>query len=88
METITHDSPIWDDNGVKALTKEQAIICSVVTGMVFLPMRHVRMDVSRRMGREVKLTEFSNPAFVDEVRALYRSDFLKIVVNDPMIERI
>lgn len=86
MELIPRDSEVWNDEGVVPLTKEQAIICAIITGMVFLPMRHVRNDVSRRLGREVKLVEFANPDFRAEIQQLYRDDFLKVVINDPIIE--
>ncbi len=67
------------------LTKDQAIVLSVITGHLLIqPFKHVLEDVQSRIGREVFPQEFLNPEFqhylADDV---YRADLMKLVVTIP-----
>lgn len=68
------------------LTKDQAIVLSVITGHVLIqPFRLVVDDIERRLGRKVMPQEFHNDEFIAELQDLYRSDLLRIVVTAPVL---
>jgi hypothetical protein len=64
------------------LTKEQAIVLTIITGSVLTPMRNVLEDISKRMGRDVLAEEFKNQEFIDQVKELYWDEFLLTVNRD------
>ena len=67
------------------LTTDQAVVLTIITGSVLIPMGKVLQDISERLERDVSPLELSDPEFVGELQDLYRPDFLKLVVTQPSI---
>ena len=65
------------------LTKEQAVIVSGFTGYAACAFGHLHQDVEKRMGRPVFTHEFWNADFAEQVRGVYREDFLAICNKEP-----
>lgn len=63
------------------LTLEQAIIITGYTGITACSFGDFHGDVERRLGRPVFTHEFADKKFSDNVKELYREDFLKITVK-------
>ena len=63
------------------LTLEQAIIITGYTGITACSFGDFHGDVERRLGRPVFTHEFADEKFSDNVKELYREDFLKIAVK-------
>ena len=68
---------------VQELTKEQAIIVSGFTGYAACAFGHLHEDVEKRLGRPVWTHEFANKEFAEEVRDVYRHDFLEMCNKEP-----
>jgi hypothetical protein len=64
---------------IPALTKEQAFVLTGFTGISCCNFSDFHGDVERRLGRPVWTHEFAVQEFVDEIRELYRADFMSIV---------
>lgn len=62
---------------MQKLTTEQAIVITGFTGVMSCKFADFQLDVERRMGRPVMTHEFAFNA--DEVKELYRADFLAMV---------
>lgn len=67
----------------QALTKEQAVIVSGFTGYAACAFGHVQQDVEKRLGRPVFTHEFGNSAFAEQIREVYRDDFIAICNKEP-----
>lgn len=64
---------------MKKLTKEQAVVLSGFTGILMCNFSDLQADVERRVGNPVYTHQFGNKEFSEEVKNLYRSDFMKIM---------
>jgi hypothetical protein len=62
---------------MQKLTTEQAVVITGFTGVMSCKFADFQLDVERRMGRPVMTHEFAFNA--DEVKELYRADFLTMV---------
>lgn len=60
------------------LTKEQAIIISGYTGVLICNFADLHGDVERRLGRPVWTHEFGSEQFSEDLKTLYRPDFLEL----------
>lgn len=60
------------------LTKEQAIVIMGYTGISTCNFSDFHADVERRLGHSVWTHTFGEKEFVEELKELYREDFLKI----------
>ena len=65
----------------KRLTKEQAIIITGYTGYLACEFSLFHEDVEKRMGRPVFTHEFGKEQFTEQLRDLYRVDYLAICYN-------
>lgn len=65
---------------MQKLTKEQAIVITGFTGrMATKDFGTFHKDVEARLGRPVWTHQFADKEFFDEIRELYRKDFLAMV---------
>ncbi len=62
----------------KRLTKEQAVIITGFTGISACGFGIFHEDVEKRLGRPVWTHEFASKEFSEEIRELYREDYLAI----------
>lgn len=62
---------------MQKLTKEQAVVITGFTGIMSCNFSDFHADVERRMGRPVFTHEFAFNE--DEIRELYREDFLDMI---------
>ena len=60
------------------LTKEQAIVITGFTGIGACQFRDFHEDVERRLGHPVWTHEFGMKGLWDELKEIYREDFLSI----------
>ena len=60
------------------LSKEDAIIVTGFTGIAACNFGDFQLDVERRLGRPVFTHEFGNKEFADQIKQMYRSDFIAI----------
>lgn len=60
----------------KRLTKEQALIITGYTGYLACEFNLFHEDVENRMGRPVFTHEFGKEQFTEQLRDLYRVDYL------------
>ncbi len=60
------------------LPKEQAIIISAFTGILICEFSDLQEDVEKRLGRPVLTHEFADGELWNEIRALYRDDFINL----------
>lgn len=60
------------------LTKEQATVITVMTGVLVLDPRLFRRTVEERVGREIFPAEWANPDFLLRLKDLYREDLAKL----------
>lgn len=58
-------------------TKQQALAITGFTGFNAINFGEFQQDVEIRLGRSVWTHEFANEKFVEQVKELYREDFLK-----------
>lgn len=65
---------------MQKLTTDQAVVITGFTGVMACKFSDFQLDVERRMGRPVFTHEFAFNA--DEVKELYRADFLEMVGAD------
>lgn len=70
----------------KRLTKEQAIIITGFTGRTACGFSLFHEDVEKRLGRPVWTHEFANKQFSEELRDLYREDYLAICYGEEEAE--
>jgi hypothetical protein len=61
---------------VAKLTKEQAIIITGFTGFSAIPLQDFVADLERRSGKQVWTHQFADENFMEEVKELYRDDFV------------
>lgn len=64
---------------IPALTLEQAIILTGYTGILMSDFYSFHVDVEKRLGRPVYSHEMASAEFFDELKELYRQDFLSIL---------
>lgn len=65
---------------IPQLTKEQAIILTGFTGILCCnQMSDFHKDVEERLGRSIWTHQFGDKKFMEEVKALYKEDFIKLV---------
>lgn len=64
------------------LTKEQAIIISGYTGFLVCQFSDLQNDVEKRMGRPVWTHEFGDEDFAEELKDLYRDDFIALAPEE------
>lgn len=67
---------------MQVLTKEQAVIITGYTGITACNFGHFHEDVQRRMGRPVWTHEFGSEEFAEQLKELYREDFLAMVYKE------
>lgn len=66
---------------MKQLTKEQAVVLTGFTGIMFVRnFSDYHEDVERRMGRPIWTHQF--PALADEIKELYRADFMAMIPEE------
>lgn len=65
---------------IPKLTKEQAVIIMGFTGISTCPFSVFHEDVEKRLGRPVFTHQFGNKEFADEIKELYREDFINLCV--------
>lgn len=70
----------------KRITKEQAIIISGYTGYLACEFALLHEDVEKRMGRPVFTHEFGSELFTEQLRDLYRVDYLAICYSEEEAE--
>lgn len=63
---------------MERLTKEQAIIISGFTGICLCGFRQLHEDVERRLGRPVWTHEFASKEFSEQLKQVYKQDFLAL----------
>jgi len=65
---------------MQKLTKEQAIVITGFTGiMACKSFNDFHGDVEKRLGRPVFTHEFANKELSEEIKELYKSDFMDMV---------
>ncbi|HDR8927274.1 DUF7736 domain-containing protein [Burkholderia vietnamiensis] len=62
------------------LTKEQAVVITGFTGIVCCKFSDFHADAERRKGGPIWTHEFASNR--DELRELYRDDFMKLLPDD------
>lgn len=68
---------------MQKLTKEQAIVIMGYTGItVCNNFGDFQEDVEKRLGRGVWTHEFASKEFTEEIHALYKPDFLKLIPEE------
>ncbi len=67
---------------MKKLNKQQAIIISGYTGITCCAFNHIHEDIEKRLGRPVMTHEMGTNSFRDEIREVYKADFLALVYED------
>lgn len=67
------------ESASQKLTKEQALIIMGYTGIATILFSEFHKDVTERLGREIWTHEFANKETVEEVKALYKDDFLAML---------
>lgn len=74
---------------VPKLTLEQAIIVSGYTHVMALDDSGLLFtDVEKRLGRKIKDSDYLDPNFGDEVKELYREDYIRIAYNTGFDEKL
>ena len=63
---------------MQKLTKEQAVVITGFTGINVGRFGDFHEDVEKRLGRPVFTHEFGYKYFIDELKELYREDFIKM----------
>lgn len=58
------------------LNKYQAIVITGFTGTMMCDFSNFHADVESRMGRPVWIHEFANQAFADELKEMYKDEFM------------
>ena len=58
------------------LTKEQAVILTGFTGLIHGSFGDFHQDVEKRLGRPVWTHEFASKKMKEELKELYRDDFI------------
>jgi hypothetical protein len=61
------------------LTLEQAVVLSGFTGVLMCRFDHVHRDVEKRLNRPVWTHEFADQEFVDQLKKVYRDDFMVLI---------
>lgn len=64
---------------MQKLTKEQGIVLSGFTGTLMCEFSDFHADVEKRMNRPFWTHEFANKDTVDEIKNLYRDDFMAML---------
>lgn len=64
------------------LTKQQALIVSGYTGVLCCGFRDFQGDVEKRLGRPVWSHQFADPDVMDEIKAVYRDDFIAMCIKE------
>ncbi len=64
---------------MQKLTKEQAIVIMGYTGISTVIFSDFHKDVTERLGRQIWTHEFANKETMEEVKALYKEDFLRML---------
>lgn len=74
---------------VPKLTLEQAIIVSGYTHVMALDDSGLLFtDVEKRLGRKIKESDYLDPNFGDEMKELYREDYIKMAYNSGFNEKL
>lgn len=63
---------------MKELTLEQAVVISGYTGLLACSFDEFHKDVEERLGRPVWTHELGRQALWDELKEIYKSDFLAL----------
>ena len=58
------------------VSKYQAIVITGFTGITMCDFSNFHADVESRMGRPVWTHEFGNQAFADELKEMYKDEFM------------
>lgn len=58
------------------LTKEQAVVLAGFTGITTCNFGLLHEDIEKRLGRPVWTHEFANSVFAEQIKEMYREDFL------------
>lgn len=61
---------------MQKLIKEQALAITGYTGITALPFNEFHEDVEKRLGRGVWTHEFASPDMWEEIKSVYKEDFL------------
>lgn len=62
------------------LTKEQAVVITGFTGiMACNSFSDLQQEVDKRLGYPTFTHQYGNKTFADEVKELFREDFLKLI---------
>lgn len=64
---------------MKALTLEQAVVLTVMTGSLLVKPHIFRQEIAKKLGREINSIEFANDKFVKDMQALYQDDYTKML---------
>jgi hypothetical protein len=75
----------WDyrRNDMNKLTKEQAVVITGFTGvMVCNSFSDLQLEVDKRLGYSTWTHQYGDKTFADEVKALFREDFLKLTPQE------
>lgn len=64
---------------MQKLTKEQGIVLSGFTGIMMCGFSDFHADVEKRMNRPVWTHEFANEDTAEEIKNLYREDFMAMM---------
>ncbi len=66
---------------VEMMSLPQAIVITGYTGMLACPFHEFHADVEKRLSRPVFSHEFGDATFAEEIKLLYKEDFLKMCFN-------
>ena len=64
---------------MEKLTHKQALVLTGFTGVTCCSFGDFHGDVERRLGRPVFTHEFGNESFSEQLKELYRDDFMEIL---------
>lgn len=66
---------------MEKLTKEQALIITGYTGYTCCNFGDFQLDAEKRLGRSIFTHEFGTEEVRDELKEVYRDDFLAMCVD-------
>jgi hypothetical protein len=63
---------------VRPLTKSQAVVIMVMTGVQIMKGEDFRAAIEKKLGRVVNATEFATPEFIESLQQTYAPEFEKL----------
>lgn len=66
------------EKNLTPLSSEQRVICTGFTGILFGSFSEFHADAEKRLGQPIFTHEFANKDLADQLKELYRSDFVAI----------